>query len=454
MFRYIIKRLIQMIPLLIIISLIAFSIIRLAEVYAKADPLTQLKMNPTVTQETIDREVIRLGLNKPFVVRYVSWAKRFIVGDMGESYYYRTEVKGLIFERLTNTLVLGVVTFIVTWLIAIPLGIYLAVKQYSLVDQIASAFSYFFMGFPDFFLAIILLLFAATTGLFPVSGMTSVNNDNMEKIQSIYKGMYVLPKDAKVSPEEIAYNSTMNEKAMKSQEVDELKNSLSLDIEYNKGKISNTVPMLVSELPKLDIPPGISQKVVSEFNQKQSIDPELAGIVLKELRKLNYFTIFDRIGFIFKHLDKLFYHYTKYIPDVLYHLVLPAITLSLISIAGLQRRMRGNLLDVLNEDYIKTARAKGLPENVVIYKHAVRNSLNPIITLLGFEFARLLSGAAFVEILFTWPGLGQMMLEAVLGSDLNLVMAGLVISSIMLMVGNLLADILLALSDPRIKLEA
>jgi peptide/nickel transport system permease protein len=126
----------------------------------------------------------------------------------------------------------------------------------------------------------------------------------------------------------------------------------------------------------------------------------------------------------------------------------------MISIATLQRRMRANMLDILGEEYIKTARAKGLPEKKVIYKHAVRNAINPIITLLGFEVAGLISGAAFVEIIFSWPGLGNMMLQALLGTDLNLVMAGLIISTVMLLLGNLLADLLLAFADPRIKLEA
>jgi len=140
--------------------------------------------------------------------------------------------------------------------------------------------------------------------------------------------------------------------------------------------------------------------------------------------------------------------------DIAHHVILPTLTLALISIASLQRRMRANLLDILGEEYIKTARAKGLGENKVIYKHAVRNAINPIITLLGFEIAGLISGAAFVEIIFNWPGLGNMMLQAVLGTDLNLVMAGLVISSFMLLLGNLIADLLLAFVDPRIKLEA
>lgn len=408
MFRYILKRLIQMIPLLLIISFLGFGIIRMAEVFANADPLAQMKMSPTVTAETIRREKARLGYenphaetitlnalsytitqvnnpekivddsivvrqkggeaftrigvdqkNKPleageyrfekgtftfspkdqgktleleystpnsFIVRYFKWMFQFIKGDMGESYYYKSPVSSLILSRLGNTIILGVSTLLVTWLIAIPLGIYLAVRQYSLIDQIFSSISYFFMGFPDFFLAIILLLFAATTGWFPIGEMSSI-------------------------------------KAAQS----------SLPIQ---------------------------------------------------------------------------------ILDVLHHLVLPTLTLSMISIATLQRRMRANMLDILGEEYIKTARAKGLPEKQVIYKHAVRNAINPIITLLGFEIAGLVSGAAFVEIIFSWPGLGNMMLQAVLGTDLNLVMAGLIISTAMLLLGNLLADLLLAFADPRIKLEA
>lgn len=408
MFGYILKRLIQMIPLLLIISFLGFGIIRVAEVFANADPLAQMKMSPTVTAETIRREKARLGYetpysetlklssvsytvtkvsnpaqivddsivvrikggenltrlgaeqqNKPlaageyrfengtfsfspadqgkeleleystpngFIVRYFKWMFQFIKGDMGESYYYKSPVSSLILSRLGNTIILGISTLLVTWLIAVPLGIYLAVRQYSLIDQIFSSVSYFFMGFPDFFLAIILLLFAASTGWFPIGEMSSI-------------------------------------KAAQS----------SLPVQ---------------------------------------------------------------------------------ILDVLHHLVLPTLTLSMISIATLQRRMRANMLDILGEEYIKTARAKGLPEKKVIYKHAVRNAINPIITLLGFEIAGLVSGAAFVEIIFSWPGLGNMMLQAVLGTDLNLVMAGLIISTVMLLLGNLLADLLLAFADPRIKLEA
>ena len=139
--------------------------------------------------------------------------------------------------------------------------------------------------------------------------------------------------------------------------------------------------------------------------------------------------------------------------DVGWHMILPTLALSVTGFAGLQRITRGNMLDVLRQNYIQTARAKGLPENKVIYTHALRNAVNPLITLLGFEFSSLLGGAFIAEFFFNWPGLGQLLLKAVQAQDLYLVMAGLMMGAVMLIVGNLLADILLAVVDPRIKLS-
>lgn len=139
--------------------------------------------------------------------------------------------------------------------------------------------------------------------------------------------------------------------------------------------------------------------------------------------------------------------------DLGWHMILPMIALSLTGFAGLQRLMRGQLLDVLRQDYIQTARAKGLPENKVIYVHALRNAINPLITLLGFEFSSLLSGSFITEFFFNWPGLGTLTLQAVQSQDLYLVMAALMISATMLIIGNLLADLLLKFVDPRIQLS-
>ena len=141
------------------------------------------------------------------------------------------------------------------------------------------------------------------------------------------------------------------------------------------------------------------------------------------------------------------------IADIAWHFILPTLALSITSFAGLQRLMRGQLLDVLRQDYIQTARAKGLPENRVIYIHALRNAINPLITLLGFEFASLLGGAFIAETFFNWPGLGKLILQAVQQQDLYLVMASLMMGAVMLIIGNLLADLLLKAVDPRIKLE-
>lgn len=142
------------------------------------------------------------------------------------------------------------------------------------------------------------------------------------------------------------------------------------------------------------------------------------------------------------------------IVDIGWHMILPTIALSITSFAGLQRITRGELLDVLRQDYIQTARAKGLPENRVIYVHALRNAINPLITLLGFELAGLLGGAFIAEQFFNWPGLGRLTLQAVMAQDQYLVMSSLVMSAVLLNVGNLMADLLLKVADPRIRLES
>jgi peptide/nickel transport system permease protein len=139
--------------------------------------------------------------------------------------------------------------------------------------------------------------------------------------------------------------------------------------------------------------------------------------------------------------------------DILWHLIPPAFVMGVSGIAEVTRQMRANLLDVLGADYVRTARAKGLREGTVVLRHAVRNALNPLITLFGFALARLLSTSLIVEVTMSWPGLGTLTLEAIRRQDLYVVMATLVMASVLLVVGNLVADLLLAASDPRIARE-
>lgn len=139
--------------------------------------------------------------------------------------------------------------------------------------------------------------------------------------------------------------------------------------------------------------------------------------------------------------------------DYLWHVVGPVLTLGTAGLAGIMRQMRGQLLDQLRQDYVMFAYAKGMPERNVIYKHALRNAINPIITIFGYDISGLLGGAVLTETVFGWPGMGRLVIEALQSQDLFLVMASLLLSSVMLILGNLLADILLAWVDPRVRLR-
>ena len=317
---YILKRILQSIPLLIIVSIISFFIIRLSPV----DPLAELKLNPSVSKETLQKETERLGLDKPIIVQYGKWAKSFVKGDLGIT-SNGEKVSTKLKERIPNTLLLTVIVIFLTWAAGLPLGVLAALNWKSPLDRVLTVLTSIGMAIPSFFFAVLLLIFADKTGWFPVGGLTSSNFAGMTLGQKIW--------------------------------------------------------------------------------------------------------------------------------DLAHHLFLPVLVLFTISLAGLQRQMRANLLDVLDSDYVKFAKAKGLSNFKVIYKHALRNAVNPMITLLGFEFAGLLSGAALTEYVFQYPGLGRLILEAVLKSDINLVMASLMMGAIMLIAGNLIADILLILTDPRIRVK-
>jgi peptide/nickel transport system permease protein len=235
-------------------------------------------------------------------------------------------VVDILWERVPNTLLLALASVLVTWLIAIPMGIVGAIHQNRNLDRGLQVLSYLGQGMPSIITGLLLLFFAQLTApLFPIGGRTSIIHSDLTRLGQIL--------------------------------------------------------------------------------------------------------------------------------DVGWHLILPTLALSITSFAGLQRITRGQMLDVLRQNYIQTARAKGLSENRVIYVHALRNAVNPLITLLGFEFASLLAGAFITETYFNWPGLGKLILEAVTAQDLYLVMASLMMGAVMLILGNLLADLALSVVDPRIRLQ-
>ncbi len=322
-FLYVMKRLLQGLLTLLLASALSFLIIQ----FAPGDYLDTLRQNPKISPERIEELKQQFGLDQPGYIQYWRWLGRVVTKfDFGTSFVYFRPVSELLVERMGATLLLAISSIIVTWAIAIPLGIIAAVKQNRATDRILQVMSYTGQGFPSFITALVLLILAQNLSpLFPVGGMTSINHADLSPL----------------------------------------------------GKVL----------------------------------------------------------------------------DIAWHMILPTIALSITSFAGLQRITRGQLLEVLRQDYIQTARAKGLPENRVLYIHALRNAINPLITILGFEFASLLSGSFIAEYFFNWPGLGRLILQAVTAQDIYLVMASLMMGALMLIVGNLLADLLLKVVDPRIRLE-
>ncbi|MGH7985108.1 MAG: ABC transporter permease [Candidatus Binataceae bacterium] len=318
MARFLIRRMLNMIPLIIGITFLSFAVMSLAP----GNFLSNLKLNPQISPQVIQHMEAEFGLNQPFLLRYFHWLWQVLHLNLGISLTYRVSVTGLIGARAVNTIILSAASMILAWIVAIPIGIIVAVNRNSIWDRVLSFMAFFGMSVPNFFLAFLLMYLALSTGWFPVGGTYSVD--------------YA---------------------------------SLSL-----MGKIA------------------------------------------------------DRIN----------------------HLILPVIVLGTASMASLMRLMRSQILEVKNAEFVRTARAKGLPERIVIYKHVLRNALNPFVTMAGYALGDLLGGAALVEAVMNLQGLGLLLLDAVRSLDIYLVMGSVLMGTVLLLAGNLLADVALVAVDPRV----
>ena len=327
MIAYLVRRVIYSVAMLAVISVVGFLMIELPP----GDYLTMYVMQ---LQERGDKSAemrleelrVRFGLDKPLYQRYWIWITHFVRGDFGRSFQYERGVNELIGQRLALTFALTLATMILTWLMAIPIGIYSATHQYSLGDQIFTTISFVGLGTPGFLLALIVMFIA-----------------------------------------------------------------------------------------------------VFYFNQS--------------------------VGGLFSHefIDAPWS--VAKILDLLKHLWLPALITSVSGTAGLIRIMRANLLDVLGQPFVLAARARGLKERTVILKHAVRIAINPLISIMGMSLPNLISGAALVAIVLNLPTTGPMFLKALQMQDMYLAGTFLMFLTIMLVVGNLLADIALVWVDPRIRYD-
>lgn len=328
MISYLIRRVGYALIMVVLVSFVSFVIIKLPPGDFLTQKIAQLRARgDRSAEDRVEQYRIRYGLDKPFMTQYTTWAKNFIKGDFGESFEYERPVKDLLGERLTMTIILGLATLIVTWAIGIPLGVYSAVKQYSLGDQIITTISFIGLGMPGFLLALLVLFFVVV-----VMG---------QDIGGLFSPAYV------------------------------------------------------------DAP----------------------------------------------------WSWARFV-DLLKHLWVPALISAVTGTGGLVRILRGNLLDTLGQPFVEAARARGLRNNTVIWKHAVRIAINPLIVILGSEaLPSIFTGSALVSIVLNLPTIGPLFVDSLRKLDMYMAGTCLVFFTVLLLVGNILADLALAWVDPRIRLD-
>ncbi len=328
MLNYIVRRLGYALIMVVLVSFASFVLINLPPSDFLTQKLEQLRARGDRSAEgQIETYRRRYNLDKPFMWQYTNWAVNFVKGDFGESFEYERPVRDMLGERVTMTIILGVATLVVVWILAIPLGVYSATKQYSPGDQIITTISFVGLGMPGFLLALLILYYAITVLNIEATGLFS--------------------------------------------------------LEY------------------LDAPWSWAR-----------------------------------------------------VKDLMNHLWIPAIISAITGTGGLTRIMRGNLLDTLGQPFVEAARARGLTNAVVTWKHAVRIAINPLIVILGSEaLPGIIAGTGLVSIVLNLPTIFPMYIDALRKLDMYMAGTCIVIITFLVLVGNLLADIMLAWADPRIRLE-
>lgn len=312
--QYILRRILIAIPVLLGVTILNFGIINLAP----GNP-AEMFISPSISEADVELKKEQLGLNDPLYTQYFRWLGNVFQGDFGYSFANYEPVTDMVIDRIAPTLLLMGSALIIAYLIAIPIGIISAVKQYSWIDYATTGSSFLGISVPNFFLGLgLIYLFSVQLGMFPTGGMNTLGAE----------GSFL---------------------------------------------------------------------------------------------------------------------------DTLKHLVLPSIVLATAIAGNMVRYVRSSILEVLGEDYLRTARSKGLHEFVVVNKHALRNALIPIITVVGLDIPLLVSGAVITEQVFQWPGIGQLMIQSIMSRDYPTLMALTFIAAIVVLVTNLVVDILYSVVNPRIK---
>ncbi|HEX6791919.1 MAG TPA: ABC transporter permease [Candidatus Krumholzibacteria bacterium] len=322
MLNYAIRRLLLLIPTLFGITVVTFIVINLAP----GDPVELInrgEMDARISPAAYHQMLHLYGLDEPVHVRYFTWLKRVCTLDFGTSFLDHRPVTQKIVERLPATLWLNVTSFLIALVLAVPLGLYAALRQHSRFDKMGGTALYVLYSLPEFWVALLLIMFfGVKLKLLPINGMVSI-----------------------------------------------------------------------------------------------------------DARDLGFFP----------------YWWDRFV-----HMILPTFCLTYGSLAFLSRFVRGSSLEVIRQDYIRTARAKGLDETRIIYTHVFRNTLIPVLTLLGLLLPTLISGSIILESIFSWPGVGNLFFGAVLARDYPVVMGLSTITAVMVLLSTLIADLLYAWADPRV----
>lgn len=340
MTRYLIRRILQSIPLLIIISMIVFVMIQLTP----GGPMAAFEENPNLSPEDIARLEEQLGLNQPIHVKYIEWFTKIIQGDWGFSQTTRRPVLTEIGDRLPNTLQLMFTSFIFTLILALPIGMVSALRQYSIFDHAMTTLAFMGQAVPIFWFGLILII------IFHVALHKPVDSS---------------------------------------------------------GNFA-----------------------VSHLWDCQTCEPLFPGGGM-ETYGSEGFNLADRI----------------------YHMILPVVMLTMFGLGTYTRYMRASMLEVIHKDYIRTARAKGLVERVINLRHAFKNAAIPVITIMALQMPLLFGGALFTETIFSWPGMGRLFFRSAERVDYPLLMGIVMINASLIIVFNLMADIVYAYLDPRIRYE-
>jgi peptide/nickel transport system permease protein len=396
MFGYIVRRLFQLVPTFLGATLLAFLVIQLAP----GDFVTRLELDPTQTRESIAELRQQFGLDQSMPVQYAKWLSGIMQGYLGLSLSYKTDVWSVIGPRILNSLVLVLLATLVIYMVAIPIGVYSAVNKYTLSDRTFTVLAFLGLAVPNFFFGLIMLFLAVwlddltAMRILPIGGMTT----EFVHIGNLTRAAQWLLVPLLVGL--IALAALVWQRHRKHRPV---------PFSWNLGVWLLGFGTIALLFPFFQ-GPGLPQSM--------------------------------------PYTDAPFWARAT---NVLWHAVPVVIVVATAGLAGLMRVMRGQMLDVLSQDYIRTARSKGLNERVVIYKHALRNAVIPFIAGIGGLLPALIGGAGLVEVVMAWPGITPALLEAISAIDVYVIMGLITITTLLLIVGNLVSDLLLAWVDPRIR---